>query len=222
MHVDGGPAGRRGRRRHGRGPGQRGGRTDGRRRVRGRRAPAGGRCAAGGGGRRPAAGAPGRRRTRRADRVHVDRAGRLRTRRGVDRPHRRLAGLPVAGRAAGAADRRPHDGVARRRQRLVSVRLAAGGPRPLPPDPLRRPPGANRSRTCCTSRCGPATCCCLCTDGIAEQVPYRRLAEVLGGRAPADMVGQLVADAAAAGGSDNATAVVVAVSGDREAGMTQS
>jgi serine/threonine protein phosphatase PrpC len=58
----------------------------------------------------------------------------------------------------------------------------------------------------------PGDVLCLCTDGIAEQVPYRRLAEVLGGDRPAgDMVGRLVADAAAAGGSDNATAVVIAV-----------
>jgi PPM family protein phosphatase len=53
---------------------------------------------------------------------------------------------------------------------------------------------------------------CLCTDGIAEQVPYQRLAQVLGAdRPPAVMVARLLADAAAAGGSDNATAVVLAV-----------
>jgi serine/threonine protein phosphatase PrpC len=58
----------------------------------------------------------------------------------------------------------------------------------------------------------PGDVLCLCTDGISEQVPYRRLAEVLGaGRPPAETVARLVADAAAAGGSDNATAVVVAV-----------
>jgi serine/threonine protein phosphatase PrpC len=52
----------------------------------------------------------------------------------------------------------------------------------------------------------------LCTDGIAEQVPYRRLAEVLGGAGTAEeAVGRLVADAAAAGGHDNATAVVLTV-----------
>jgi PPM family protein phosphatase len=53
---------------------------------------------------------------------------------------------------------------------------------------------------------------CLCTDGIAEQVPYQRLAQVLGAdRSPAQMVARLLADAAAAGGSDNATTVVLAV-----------
>jgi len=58
----------------------------------------------------------------------------------------------------------------------------------------------------------PGDVLCLCTDGITEQVPYRRLAEVLGGgRSPADKVGNLIADAAAAGGADNATAVVIAV-----------
>jgi serine/threonine protein phosphatase PrpC len=53
---------------------------------------------------------------------------------------------------------------------------------------------------------------CLCTDGIAEQVPYRRLAEVLGDvGAPDEKAGRLVADAAAAGGHDNATVVVLKV-----------
>jgi serine/threonine protein phosphatase PrpC len=53
---------------------------------------------------------------------------------------------------------------------------------------------------------------CLCTDGIAEQVPYERLAQVLGAdRPPKEMVARLLADAAAAGGSDNATAAVLTV-----------
>lgn len=52
----------------------------------------------------------------------------------------------------------------------------------------------------------------LCTDGIAEQVPYERLAEVLGsGGPPAELATRLAADAAAAGGADNATAVVATV-----------
>jgi serine/threonine protein phosphatase PrpC len=53
---------------------------------------------------------------------------------------------------------------------------------------------------------------CLCTDGIAEQVPYQRLAQILGGgRPPEGMAKRLTDDAAAAGGSDNATAVVLKV-----------
>ncbi|GAA0733834.1 protein phosphatase 2C domain-containing protein [Dactylosporangium roseum] len=53
---------------------------------------------------------------------------------------------------------------------------------------------------------------CLCTDGVAEQVPYRRVEETLGGGAPPDAVAAaLVAAALEAGGRDNATAVVVAV-----------
>ncbi|WP_027342266.1 PP2C family protein-serine/threonine phosphatase [Hamadaea tsunoensis] len=52
----------------------------------------------------------------------------------------------------------------------------------------------------------------LCTDGIAEEVPYRRLAEVLGSAAaPAEMAASLLADALAVGGNDNATAVVLRV-----------
>ncbi|GLZ31297.1 hypothetical protein Lesp02_34850 [Lentzea sp. NBRC 105346] len=49
----------------------------------------------------------------------------------------------------------------------------------------------------------------LCTDGVAEQVPYQRMAEILGGSAPDTMVSELLAAADAAGGHDNATAVVV-------------
>jgi serine/threonine protein phosphatase PrpC len=52
----------------------------------------------------------------------------------------------------------------------------------------------------------------LCTDGVTEQVPYQRLAELLrsGGR-PADVVASLLSDALAAGGHDNATAIVLDV-----------
>jgi len=49
----------------------------------------------------------------------------------------------------------------------------------------------------------------LCTDGLAEQVPYRRLAEVLAGRG--EEVEALLADSLRAGGHDNATAAVVRV-----------
>ncbi|MFI6824541.1 PP2C family protein-serine/threonine phosphatase [Micromonospora sp. NPDC050187] len=49
----------------------------------------------------------------------------------------------------------------------------------------------------------------LCTDGLAEQVPYERLAEVLPRRA--DGVETLLADSLRAGGHDNATAAVVSV-----------
>ncbi|OXM61264.1 PP2C family protein-serine/threonine phosphatase [Amycolatopsis vastitatis] len=52
----------------------------------------------------------------------------------------------------------------------------------------------------------------LCSDGVAEQVPYERIREVLAASAsPAGQVGRLLADAEAAGGHDNATAVVVQV-----------
>ena len=52
----------------------------------------------------------------------------------------------------------------------------------------------------------------LCSDGVAEQVPYERIREVLASSAsPAGQVGRLLADADAAGGRDNATAVVVQV-----------
>jgi serine/threonine protein phosphatase PrpC len=57
----------------------------------------------------------------------------------------------------------------------------------------------------------PGDVLCLCTDGIAEQVPYQRLARILGGGSPADLVAQLIADATSAGGHDNATAVVLKV-----------
>ncbi|MGC7098639.1 PP2C family protein-serine/threonine phosphatase [Amycolatopsis lurida] len=52
----------------------------------------------------------------------------------------------------------------------------------------------------------------LCTDGIAEQVPFAALAEILGrGATPADQVRRLLAAAAAAGGKDNSTAIVITV-----------
>ncbi|SDM44991.1 PP2C family protein-serine/threonine phosphatase [Allokutzneria albata] len=51
----------------------------------------------------------------------------------------------------------------------------------------------------------------LCSDGIAEQVPFQRIRDVLGQPlSPQAKVGRLLADAEAAGGNDNATAVVVA------------
>ncbi|EWC63694.1 Protein serine/threonine phosphatase PrpC, regulation of stationary phase [Actinokineospora spheciospongiae] len=50
----------------------------------------------------------------------------------------------------------------------------------------------------------------LCSDGVSGQVPHTRIAEVLGSPgAPEAMVATLLADAEAAGGEDNATAVVV-------------
>jgi PPM family protein phosphatase len=52
----------------------------------------------------------------------------------------------------------------------------------------------------------------LCTDGLAEQVAYDRLDAVLAGDLPADRkVADLLADSLAAGGRDNATAVVIQV-----------
>jgi PPM family protein phosphatase len=53
---------------------------------------------------------------------------------------------------------------------------------------------------------------CLCSDGLAEQVPYHRLASVLGsGTRPEDQVATLLADTLAAGGHDNATMALVRV-----------
>ncbi|MGM1060278.1 PP2C family protein-serine/threonine phosphatase [Saccharothrix sp. Mg75] len=50
----------------------------------------------------------------------------------------------------------------------------------------------------------------LCTDGVAEQVPHHRVSDVLGRDAPpGDAVRDLLAAAGAAGGRDNATAIVV-------------
>lgn len=54
----------------------------------------------------------------------------------------------------------------------------------------------------------------LCTDGIADQVPYHRILEILKQWCPpAEMVRQLLAAADAAGGHDNATAVVIRAAG---------
>jgi len=53
---------------------------------------------------------------------------------------------------------------------------------------------------------------CVCTDGLAEQVPYRRLRQVLGSAAtPDEQVALLLADSLAAGGHDNATVAVLQV-----------
>lgn len=50
----------------------------------------------------------------------------------------------------------------------------------------------------------------LCTDGVAEQVAYQRMLEILAQRrSPRSKVKDLLAQAQAAGGNDNATAVVV-------------
>jgi serine/threonine protein phosphatase PrpC len=58
----------------------------------------------------------------------------------------------------------------------------------------------------------PGDVLCLCTDGLAEQVPYQRLAQVLGsGGQPGEQVAALLADALAAGGRDNATLAVLRV-----------
>ncbi len=52
----------------------------------------------------------------------------------------------------------------------------------------------------------------LCTDGVADQVGYERLAEVLGRPdGAAARAATLVADSLAAGGDDNATVVVITV-----------
>ena len=60
----------------------------------------------------------------------------------------------------------------------------------------------------------PGDVLCLCTDGIAEQVPYQRLAERLGAGEPPDAaVAGLLADALPAGGRDNATVVALRVTG---------
>jgi serine/threonine protein phosphatase PrpC len=53
---------------------------------------------------------------------------------------------------------------------------------------------------------------CLCTDGLAEQVGYQRLAELLGAGADlSEVVTTLLGEALAAGGRDNATVVLVRV-----------
>jgi serine/threonine protein phosphatase PrpC len=52
----------------------------------------------------------------------------------------------------------------------------------------------------------------LCTDGLAEQVGYERLAEVLGGMPdPGRAATTLLEDSLRAGGDDNATAAVIRV-----------
>lgn len=51
----------------------------------------------------------------------------------------------------------------------------------------------------------------LCTDGVAEQVEYARIADILAARTPEAAVRELLAAADAAGGQDNATAVVVSI-----------
>lgn len=53
----------------------------------------------------------------------------------------------------------------------------------------------------------------LCTDGVAEQVPYAAVRQILSGDDPVAAAQALVEAADAAGGRDNATAVVVSVSG---------
>jgi len=58
----------------------------------------------------------------------------------------------------------------------------------------------------------PADVFLLCSDGVAEQVPYDRIRDILGQRSsPQVMVQQLLAAAEAAGGRDNATAIVVTI-----------
>ncbi|GLH99444.1 protein phosphatase [Phytohabitans aurantiacus] len=53
---------------------------------------------------------------------------------------------------------------------------------------------------------------CLCTDGVAEQVSYERLQQVLGsGDRPGEMVAALLADTLAAGGHDNATLAILQI-----------
>ncbi|MFI6870533.1 PP2C family protein-serine/threonine phosphatase [Nocardia sp. NPDC050406] len=54
----------------------------------------------------------------------------------------------------------------------------------------------------------------LCTDGVAEQVSYQRMLEILGqGGSPRRKVKELLAQADNAGGRDNATAIVVEFAG---------
>lgn len=54
---------------------------------------------------------------------------------------------------------------------------------------------------------------CLCTDGVAEQVSYERLGQVLSsGDRPREMVAALLADTLTAGGHDNATAAITQIS----------
>lgn len=53
----------------------------------------------------------------------------------------------------------------------------------------------------------------VCTDGLAEQVEYSRIADVLAARPPEKAVRELLDAANAAGGQDNATAIVISVVG---------
>jgi serine/threonine protein phosphatase PrpC len=58
----------------------------------------------------------------------------------------------------------------------------------------------------------PGDVLCVCSDGLAEQVPYQRLRQVLGSAGhPAEQVALLLADALDAGGRDNATLAVLRV-----------
>lgn len=59
----------------------------------------------------------------------------------------------------------------------------------------------------------PGDVICLCTDGIAEQVTYERLAAQLDRADPEAAVAQLLVDTLAAGGHDNATVAVIRVDG---------
>ncbi|MEH1012964.1 protein phosphatase 2C domain-containing protein [Micromonospora sp. CPCC 206060] len=53
---------------------------------------------------------------------------------------------------------------------------------------------------------------CLCTDGVAEQVEYGRLRDLLGGiREPGGTVDRILADSLAAGGRDNATVALLTI-----------
>jgi serine/threonine protein phosphatase PrpC len=52
---------------------------------------------------------------------------------------------------------------------------------------------------------------CLCTDGLAEQVPYDALARRLADPDPQAAVAGLLADSLAGGGRDNATVAIVQV-----------
>lgn len=58
----------------------------------------------------------------------------------------------------------------------------------------------------------PGDVLCVCTDGVAEQVSYERLGQVLGsGGRPGEMVAALLADTLAAGGRDNATLAITTI-----------
>jgi PPM family protein phosphatase len=62
----------------------------------------------------------------------------------------------------------------------------------------------------------PGDVVCLCTDGLAEQVPYQRLADALGQVAlgsaePSTVAARLLADSLTAGGRDNTTVAVMRI-----------